>query len=111
MFLFGKKEEKNPEAASSCCCGTAQSDAAEAKILILGSGCANCNALERAVREAMAELGWQEEVGHVTDFARIATYGVMSTPALVVDGKVLSAGRVLNRQQARELLCAVRGTV
>ena len=108
MFMFGKKEEKKP---ASYCCGSAQTGNTEAKVLILGSGCANCNALERAVREAMAELNWQEEVGHVTDFGRIAAYGVMSTPALVVDGKVVSAGRVLSKAQAKELLQTVRRVV
>lgn len=111
MFLFGKKEDKKDkqeETVSSCCCG-AKPQTSEAKVLILGSGCANCNALERSVREAMAELGLEEEVGHVTDFGQIAAYGVMSTPALVVDGKVLSAGRVLNREQARGLLRTARG--
>lgn len=110
MFLFGKKEDKKEESVSSCCCGgSAKPQTSDAKVLILGSGCANCNALERSVREAMAELGLQEEVGHVTDFGRIAAYGVMSTPALVVDGKVLSSGRVLSREQARELLRTARG--
>lgn len=110
MFLFGKKEDKKKETVSSCCCGgSAKPQTSDAKVLILGSGCANCNALERSVREAMAELGFQEEVGHVTDFGQIAAYGVMSTPALVVDGKVLSSGRVLNREQARELLRTARG--
>lgn len=109
MFLFGKKEDKKKENVSSCCGGSAKPQTSDAKVLILGSGCANCNALERSVREAMAELGLQEEVGHVTDFGQIAAYGVMSTPALVVDGKVLSSGRVLNREQARELLRTARG--
>ena len=57
----------------------------------------------------MEELNIREEVGHVTDFAQIAAYGVLTTPALVVDGKVLSAGQVLNVAQARELLQKARG--
>ena len=80
-----------------------------AAILILGGGCANCQALERAVRAAMAELNIQEEVGHVTDFAQIAAYGVLTTPALVVDGQVLSAGQVLSVEQAKALLAKARG--
>ena len=46
----------------------------------------------------------EAQVGHVTDFAQIAAYGVMSTPALAIDGKVVSAGRVLTTAEAAELL-------
>lgn len=107
-FLFGKKKSE----PSSCGCNsgcTTPADNTGAAILILGGGCANCRALEQAVRDAMAELNIREEVGHVTDFAQIAAYGVLTTPALVVDGKVLSAGQVLNVAQARELLAKARG--
>ena len=55
-------------------------------------------------RAALAELGRQEEVGHVTDFVQIAALGVMATPALLVAGKVLCAGRVLNKDEAKALL-------
>ena len=77
--------------------------------LVLGSGCAKCNELEDAVRGAMAELGLTEPVGHEKDFTKIAAYGVMSTPALVVDGKVLSAGRVLKQAEAKDLIAKARG--
>ncbi len=76
---------------------------------MLGSGCAKCNALEAATREALAALGMEEPVDHVTDFAKIAAYGVMTTPALVVDGKVLSNGRVLKKEEVMALLTQVRG--
>ena len=76
---------------------------------MLGSGCAKCNELEDAVRGAMAELGLTEPVGHEKDFTKIAAYGVMSTPALVVDGKVLSAGRVLKQAEAKDLIAKARG--
>ena len=98
MGLFGKK--KQPEAISGN---------ENAPVLILGGGCAKCNELEGAVREAMAQLGLSDEVGHVTDFSKIAAYGVMSTPALVVDGKVRSAGRVLSPAEAAELIRKARG--
>ena len=62
---------------------------------MLGSGCAKCNGLEEAVRAALEELGMDTAVDHVTDFAQIAAYGVMSTPALVVDGRDVSYGKVL----------------
>lgn len=96
MGLFGKKKQD------------VHSDA-DAPVLILGGGCAKCYELEGAVRQALAELGLQDEVGHVTDFTQIAAYGVMSTPALVVDGKVLSAGRVLSPAEAAELIRKARG--
>jgi len=73
-------------------------------VKILGSGCPNCNALERATRTALATLGVQASVEHVTDYAQIAAYGVMSTPALVVDGQLLLAGRVPGVNELTALL-------
>ena len=73
-------------------------------IKILGSGCANCVNLERVTREAAAELGLDPQFEKVTDYADIATYGVMRTPGLVVDEQVLLSGRVPTREQVRELL-------
>lgn len=74
------------------------------RIKILGSGCKNCQALERATREAVERLGLDATVEEVTDFPTIVGYGVMSTPALVVDEKVVSAGRVLTPTRIGELL-------
>ena len=76
---------------------------------MLGSGCAKCNALEQATREALVELGMDTAIDHVTDFAQIAAYGVMTTPALVVDGKVVSYGKVLKKDEAKVLIQKVRG--
>lgn len=64
------------------------------KVEVLGPGCHNCQMLERAAHEAVAMAGVEAEVIHVTDYRTIASYGVMHTPALVIDGKVVSAGRV-----------------
>ena len=64
---------------------------------MLGFGCAKCNALEEATREALAELGMDTAIDHVTDFTQIAAYGVMTTPALVVDGRWWSYGKVLKK--------------
>lgn len=108
MGLFGKKKEEK----KACCCGNINADsmkAAEAAkccggIKVLGTGCAKCNALEEAVHEALKELGRDEQVEHVTDFAQIAAYGVMTTPALVVDGKVVSVGKVLKKDDVVKLL-------
>lgn len=64
------------------------------EIKILGSGCANCDKLEAATREAAANLGVEATFEKVSDFAQIMSFGVMTTPALVVDGAVKVAGRV-----------------
>jgi small redox-active disulfide protein 2 len=61
---------------------------------VLGPGCANCQKLEANVREAVAMAGIEAEVRHVTDYREIAARGVMSTPGLVIDGTVVSTGRV-----------------
>lgn len=113
LFSRKKKEEK-----TSCCCGGSctQENMAQAEVAkgtggikVLGSGCAKCNALEQATREALAELGMETTIDHVTDFAQIAAYGVMTTPALVVDGKVVSYGKVLKKDEAKALIQRVRG--
>ncbi|MEM2909118.1 MAG: thioredoxin family protein [Candidatus Bilamarchaeaceae archaeon] len=64
------------------------------KIEILGSGCANCKKLEENARKAVEKSGKKAEIVKVTDFGEIASYGVMRTPALVIDGTVKSEGRI-----------------
>ena len=76
----------------------------EQGIKILGSGCSKCLALEKSAREALAELNVEENIDYITDFSQIASYGVMSTPALVINGKVVSYGKVLNKDEVKELL-------
>ena len=79
-------------------------DFAGARVKVLGSGCAKCNQLEAATKEALKQLGMDTTIDHVTDFSQIAAYGVMSTPALVVDGKVVSYGKVLKTEEVVKLL-------
>lgn len=73
-------------------------------VKILGGGCKNCNTLEKNTKEALAELGIETEVQKVTDFAQITALGVMRTPALMVDGKLLVSGRVAKTKEIKKLL-------
>lgn len=75
-------------------------------VKILGPGCNKCKKLEKATREALAELGLDATVEKVEDYAAIVGYGVMSTPGLVVDDKVLVYGRVPKSAEIKELLTA-----
>ena len=61
------------------------------------------------VLEALKELGMDTRIEHVRDFTRIAAWGVMSTPALVVNGKVVSSGKVLKKDEAKALIEKFRG--
>ncbi len=73
-------------------------------IKILGSGCANCKRLEANAKQALDTLGLQATVEKVTDYADIASYGVMKTPGLVVDEAVLVSGRVPDAAEITRLL-------
>jgi small redox-active disulfide protein 2 len=68
-------------------------------IKILGIGCAKCQQVEKMAKEAVAEAGVEATVEHVTDFRKIAGYGVFSTPAVVVDGKVRCVGKVPRKEE------------
>ena len=64
-------------------------------IKVLGGGCCKCENLLEAVKAAVAEKSVDAEIEYITDMAQIMEYGIMSTPALMVDSKVVSMGRVL----------------
>ena len=78
-------------------------------IKVLGPGCNNCKNLDRVTREAVDELGLEAQIEKVEDFPTIVGYGVMSTPALVVDEELVLSGRVPRASEVRELLAARAG--
>lgn len=95
-----------------CCCRNVSKETmSKAKkikqvkgIYVLGGGCKNCHKLMQNTIGALAELGRNDNVEMITDFSVIASYGVMSTPALVIDGKVVSAGKVLSTEEVKAKL-------
>lgn len=96
MGIFKKK---------SCCSGSTEAELSnDSPVKILGGGCDKCNKLEANTLEALKALCMDTTVDHVRDFAQIAAYGVMTTPALVYNKKVLSLGRVPNTQEIINLL-------
>ena len=118
MGLFGigkKKEEKN----TNCCCGcNCSADVVEQStneccgqevkgiccIKVLGAGCKSCHEQYENVKSAVNNLGLSVEVEYITDMAKIMEYGVMSMPAIVVNDKVVSAGKVLKTADVEKLL-------
>jgi small redox-active disulfide protein 2 len=76
------------------------------KLQILGTGCPKCNALAEATKIAAGELGLEFEIEKVTDLKTIMSFGVMTTPALVVDGAVKVAGKVPGHAELKKLLGA-----
>lgn len=76
------------------------------KIEILGTGCAKCKALEEATKQAVAQSGKFAQIEKVEDIMKIMEYNVMSTPGLVIDGKVVSTGKLLSVNEILELIKA-----
>ncbi len=74
------------------------------KIEILGVGCPKCKQLTANAEAAVKELSIQAEISKVTDIDKITEYGVMMTPALVIDGTVVSAGKVLSKDEIKKLI-------
>lgn len=116
LFNFGKKKEE--EKKESCCCAgnctpenmqAAEEEKSSKGVKILGGGCAKCNQLEAAIIEALTELGMDTTIDHVKEYEKIAAYGVMTTPALVVDGKVVSYGKILKKDEVIKILKDIRG--
>lgn len=74
------------------------------KILVLGSGCPNCHTVESRAKQAVAEMGADARVELVTDMATLMRYGIMQTPAVVIEDRVVSAGRVPAVSQIKTLV-------
>lgn len=75
------------------------------EIKVLGTGCSKCTTLYDNVKNAVAQLGVEATVEKEQDIMKIMEYNVMSVPALVVDGSVLSTGKVLTVEEIKKLLC------
>ncbi len=128
LFGFGKKKEESscgcggacePEKPvqkdPACACngsvetfeadtGTAKTPEGLASVKVLGSGCKSCHALLVSTNEALKAMAVPFEAEYVTDMAVVASYGVMSTPALVVNEKVVSMGKVYSAAEVAKLL-------
>lgn len=78
------------------------------QIKILGTGCPNCNKLEQEIKKAAENQGIEAEYEKVTDFQKIMDYDVLSTPGLVIDGKVVSSGRIPSRDELISFLTSAQ---
>ena len=124
LFGFGKKNEEAP----ACACrgpvsrseadgqdesagkavssvrGSTASGTGLANVKVLGSGCKSCEALLAATNEALKNMSVPFGAEYITDMTKIASYGVMSTPALVVNERVVAMGKVMNASEVEKLL-------
>jgi len=74
------------------------------KIEILGSGCPKCKKTEEIVKKAVKKLGIKAEVGHVYDMNKIVEYGVMMTPAVAIDGKIVVEGKIPTEEETEGII-------
>jgi len=77
-------------------------------VKVLGPGCTQCHRLDQLVKQVLAEMGLPAEVDHVTDLKEIAAYGIVSTPALVINDKIVAKGTVPSPRKLKELLTAAQ---
>lgn len=101
LFGFGKKKE---EKKTYCCCGTGEAETTFANtavngeissVKVLGAGCKSCHDQYQNVINAAAEMGLAIDIEYITDMEKVMAYGVMSMPAIIVNEKVVSMGKVL----------------
>lgn len=110
LFKFGKKEEKNSccgeEVKDACSCGSqcGISDIHDARFIVLGACCQKSTDTFANVKQAAAEMGFTDEVLNIGDPVEIAKYGVMQTPALVINNQVMSYGKLIKVEEAKKLI-------
>lgn len=115
LFGFGKKKENTR--ACTCSAGCSESEAAKTagdcgadtkdgiwSIKVLGAGCKACHEQYEQAAAAVKNMGMEIEVEYLTDLQKVTAYGVMSMPAIIVNEKVVSIGRVLNAKEVEKLL-------
>ena len=116
LFNFGKKKEEEKKAAA-CCCGSAEAKTKESTgcccgapvdgiccIRVLGAGCRACHEQYENAKAAVKAMGLNIEVEYITDMEKVMGYGVMSMPAIVVNEKVASMGKVLSAAEVERLI-------
>ena len=116
LFNFGKKKEEEKK-APACCCGSAKAQVAKSAecccgtsvngiccVKVLGAGCRACHEQYENAKTAVKALGLDVEVEYITDMEKVMGYGVMSTPAIVVNENVVSMGKVLKAADVEKLL-------
>ena len=117
LFNFGKKKEEKMINECSCNCGCNVTETAKdineccgkavdgiCCIKVLGAGCKSCHEQYEYAKSAVKEMGLSVEVEYITDMEKVMTYGVMSMPAIVVNEKVVSMGKVLKVAEVERLL-------
>ena len=118
LFNFGKKKEEEKKApACACNWGCSSSEVSEITndccsetkggiccIKVLGAGCKSCHEQYENAKEAVKVMGLSVEVEYITDMQKVMEYGVMSMPAIVVNEKVVSMGKVLKAADVEKLM-------
>lgn len=117
LFNFRKKKKEEKAPVCACNCGCSASDANETangckpeanaaihSVKVLGAGCKTCHEQYENAREAVESMGLSVEVEYITDMQKVMEYGVMSMPALVVNEKVVSMGKLLKPAEVKKLL-------
>lgn len=106
LFNFRRKKEKSSECRCNCCVEKVivnrLSDTVGIKVI--GAGCKSCHTFYENTKQAVKSIGFEAEVEYITDMEKIAEYGIMTLPALVVDGKVVVMGKVLKAKEIEALL-------
>ena len=105
LFQFGKKKKAETTASGSC---SAADNGKIYSIKVLGTGCKSCHDQYENTKQAIKKIGPSVEVEYITDIQKIMEYSVMSMPALVVNEKVVSTGKVLKSNDVLSLLDKLR---